>query len=342
MLLQAATRPREEKSKACLILADRKTLALREIPLGRLPDLLKPHDLLVLNDAATMPASLFGKTGEGAKVELRLLSESEEGRWRAVAFGPGDWRQRTEDRVPPPILHPGDSLQFSPSLRGRVKEISPLSSRLLKIEFDPSGADLWREFYAQGRPVQYSYLEENLSLWHVQSAFSARPWAVEMPSAGAALPMGILFRLREKGVRVASLTHACGLSASGDAVLDASFPLGERYEIPEKTVRRVSETLEGGGRVIAAGTSVMRALEGNVLKYGGFLRAGEGRTELLIAPGYTPKVVGGLLTGLHEMGESHFRLAASLFPEEGLNRILKKAEEAGMTHHEFGDLCLIA
>jgi S-adenosylmethionine:tRNA ribosyltransferase-isomerase len=85
----------------------------------------------------------------------------------------------------------------------------------------------------------------------------------------------------------------------------------------------------------------MRALEGNILKHGGFLVPGTGETELLIGPGYVPKIIDGLLTGLHEVEESHFRLAASLLPETVLHEILTYGEKSGLKSHEFGDLCLI-
>jgi S-adenosylmethionine:tRNA ribosyltransferase-isomerase len=124
-------------------------------------------------------------------------------------------------------------------------------------------------------------------------------------------------------------------------VLDASWPFGERYEISEKTVEKIRQTRTRRGRVIAAGTSVMRALEGNVLRHGGFLNPGRGKTELLIGPGYRPKIVEGLLTGLHEVEESHYRLALSLLPAIYLRQVLETAERRGYESHEFGDLCLI-
>ena len=342
MSLPAAPWPREEKLKNRLIRVDRKTGEVEGHEIADLPRLLVPGDLLVLNDAATLPARLFGQTEGGTPLELRLVSEIQQGRWRALVFGEGDWRQRTEDRPAAPLLRPEDNLRFRGALQAKVIKISDLSPRLIEAEFRPLGSDFFRELYEQGHPVQYSYLKDELPLYHVQSAFSSRPWAMELPSAGASLPLGLLMELRVKGIQVVSLTHACGLSSSGDKTLDASWPFGERYEIPQNTVEKIRETRAArGGRVIAAGTSVMRALEGNVMRHGGFLKSGVGETDLLIGPGYPPKIVEGLLTGLHEVEESHFRLAASLLSELYLKRVLEFAEKEGLLSHEFGDECLI-
>ena len=341
MALQVASWPPDEKLTAGLIHVEKEDGRLAVKTLRDLPGLLREGDLLVLNDAATLPASLRGTTGGGDSVELRLLSEIQDGTWRAVLFGAGDWRDRTEDRGPPPRLVPGDVLRFAPSFRATVSQVSDLSVRLIEIRFSARGGELLQKIYALGRPVQYSYLRAPLPLWEIQSAFASRPWAVEMPSAGASLPLSLLKEIRRCGIRLASLTQACGLSSSGDPVLDKALPLGERYEIPEETVRLIREAREINGRVIAVGTSVMRALEGSFLHHGGFLKAGMGETEFLIGPGYSPKIVQGLLTGLHEVGESHYRLAASLLPDATLREILKIAERAGLKTHEFGDLCLI-
>src|SRR6185503_15959730 len=106
-----------------------------------------------------------------------------------------------------------------------------------------------------GRPVQYSYLEGPLELWHVQTLYAGRPWAAEQPSAGRPLTASVLRALEESGVRLAALTHAAGISSTGDAALDALLPLPERYEIPAATVAAIARARAGGGRVIAIGTT---------------------------------------------------------------------------------------
>src|SRR5690606_33170897 len=131
---------------------------------------------------------------------------------------------RTEDRPAPPLLRRGDALVFG-ELAATVVGSDPRSPRLLEIRFDREGDALVHAIYREGKPVQYSHLEVDLDLWDVQTVYAARAWAMEMPSAGRPITLAMLEALRDRGVRVAALTHAAGLSATGDAHLDAALPL---------------------------------------------------------------------------------------------------------------------
>ncbi|HSS40409.1 MAG TPA: S-adenosylmethionine:tRNA ribosyltransferase-isomerase, partial [Polyangia bacterium] len=203
---------------------------LRETRTSALSEFLAAGDLLVVNDAATLPASLRGHDAQGRPVEARLLAARAGERFAAVLFGAGDWRVRTEDRPPPPELPVGAMLRFG-TLGAVIAARDPTWARIVELEFDRSGDALWGALYREGRPVQYAYLADELPLWAVQTVYAARPWSFEMPSAGRPLSWEILLALRRKGVQVASLTHAAGLSATGDPALDAALPLRERYEI---------------------------------------------------------------------------------------------------------------
>src|SRR5262249_17481681 len=141
-----------------------------------------------------------------------------------------------------------------------------------------------------------------------------------------------------RGVRMATLTHAAGLSSIGDAEADAILPLPERYDIPSATVDAVEKTRASGGRVIAVGTTVVRALEGAAAEG---LRPGEGLTGLRPGAGSRLRVVDGLLTGMHEPGTSHFALLTAFAPEELLLAAHRHAEAAGYLAHEFGDSALV-
>jgi S-adenosylmethionine:tRNA ribosyltransferase-isomerase len=321
--------------------------ALLETRTPALPALLGAGDLLVVNDAATLPASLRGRDAAGQPVEARLLAADAEGRPRfwAVLFGAGDWRQRTEDRPPPPDLPPGTWLQFG-ALRAEIGARAPLSPRLVELRFDVEGAALWAALYREGRPVQYSYLAHELPLWAVQTAYAARPWAFEMPSAGRPLSWEILLALRARGVGWAALTHAAGLSATGDPALDAALPLRERFEIPAATVAAVADARARGGRVVAVGTTVVRALEGaaaNAARRDGgpLLEPGAGDTDLRITPAFRPRVVDGVLSGAHGAGESHAALLAAFTGPALLAEAVALAEERGFATHELGDAMLV-
>jgi S-adenosylmethionine:tRNA ribosyltransferase-isomerase len=267
-------------------------------------------------------------------VELRLTKQLDERVWQAAVFGAGDWRTPTEDRPSPPRFAQGEEILIAPDFRARVRGEDPLSVRLLDLEFNLSGEELWRGLYQHGKPVQYSYIEDELKLWSVQNVYSSRPWAVEMASAGHALSWRLLLKLIRKGVQIVPLTHGAGLSSTGDGKTDQALPLAERFEIPPNTMEAVRRTSVGAGRVIAVGTSVVRALESADQGPNGF-------TTLKLGPGYEPKIVNGLLTGAHDVSESHYKLLQAFLSENILARVSRHLERQDYLTHEFGDLCLI-
>jgi S-adenosylmethionine:tRNA ribosyltransferase-isomerase len=350
-----ARAPRERRADARLLAVDAGSGRHADLQVDDLPSLLRPGDLLVVNDAATLPASLHGQVAggpaAGAAVELRLAGAAAESAeaapedtfW-AVLFGAGDWRTPTEQRPAPPQLASGDEVALCGALRAVVLEVSAISPRLLRIRFSLRGAALWAALYAQGKPIQYSYLRQEVALWSVQTVYAGRPWAVELPSAGRPLSWDLLSRLRRAGVELAWLTHAAGLSSTGEPALDAALPLPERYEIPDTTALLIERTHRRGGRVIAVGTTVVRALEGAAraaAQEGGALGR-RGVTSLILSPESRLQVVDGILTGIHSPGESHFRLLAAFCPLELLRKSWEHAARTGYLCHEFGDLSLIA
>jgi S-adenosylmethionine:tRNA ribosyltransferase-isomerase len=338
--MNPASWPREHPEAGRLLHIAPASGRLFDKRVEELPSLLREGDLLVVNDAATLPAALHGRTEAGAVVELRLLSREVDGTWVGVLFGAGDWRMRTEERPLPPPAPAGTRLVLG-MLDATVVEVLPASPRLLRVAFEAQGAALWAGLYRSGRPVQYSYLEGPLALWHLQTAYAARPWAVEAPSAGLPLTWSVLLALKRRGVHLASLTHAAGLSSTGDAALDAALPRPERFDIPAATVEAIHATHERSGRVVAVGTTVVRALEGQAARHAGTLLPGEGVTDLLLGPGFIPRVVQGLLTGMHEPTASHYALLQAFAPLPLLREATQRAEALGYLGHEFGDACLL-
>lgn len=334
--MKPATTPRAPSSGARLLVMGDELVDDRIENLDRH---LLPGDLVVLNDAATLPASLAGHAGE-SPIEMRLASSQEDGSWQAVLFGSGDWRTPTEEREPPPLVRTGEVLSFE-GLRARVIAISDISPRLVRVRFDRAGAALWGAIYAAGRPIQYAYLEHALELWAIQTAYATRPWAVELPSAGRPLSFATLSALRKRGVDIATVTHAAGLSSTGDALLDRALPLPERFEIPTSTLWSIAETKRAGGRVIAVGTSVVRALEASAAMAGSSLPiVRHGMATLRIGPAHQPRVVDALLTGMHVPGESHYDLLQAFVSQEALERASAHATARGYLCHEFGDATL--
>jgi len=222
-----------------------------------------------------------------------------------VLLGAGDWRIKTEDRAPPPKLTEGAVLTLG-VLQARVVGVSPQSERLLKLRFDAAVEVVWHAVYQRGVPVQYAHRPEPESLWSFQNVYSSRPWAAEHVSAGRALTWQMLLGLRRAGIRVVAL--------------DATLQLPERYEISAATASAVNEAVATGRRVIAVGTSVMRALESNAT-----------------AEGVTPKegTASLIIDGSH-------RLLASVVGPEVLKRASETARAARLQEHLWaGDAMLL-
>ena len=219
---------------ARLVVVDRARPAIRVADFTALPQLLRAGDLVVVNDAATLPASLDGHTADGAAFELRLAGPIDGVRLTGVLLGAGDYHTRTEHRPPPPALRLGERV----TVGAIAAAVANVAGRLVALDADRDGDALWQALYANGAPVQYAHRRERLPLWSVQTAYAARPWAAEMPSAGRSLTWDVLLGLRRAGVTLARLTHAAGLSSTGDAALDRALPWPERYEIPERHISR--------------------------------------------------------------------------------------------------------
>lgn len=337
----SAMTARAERAGIRLLVVDPRSTRVHDSEAAQLSEWLRAGDLLVVNDAATLPASLSAATRAHAQLEIRLLGPARAGVFSAVLFGTGDYRTRTEHRPEPPRLREGDELLVGPRLKAEIVGCSGLSQRLVELRFNACEAELWSALYAWGKPVQYADQPEPIALWSVQTAYAARPWAAEMPSAGRPLSMRTLRALRRRGVRFAVLTHAAGLSATGDPVLDRALPLPERYDIPPETVSAVERTRAERGRVVAVGTSVVRALEDSALQAGGTLRAGEALATLRIESSHERRIVDGLLTGIHAPGESHFALLGAFADDALLRRSHEYARSLGYREHEFGDACLL-
>jgi S-adenosylmethionine:tRNA ribosyltransferase-isomerase len=342
-MMRAATQPVQRPRDAKLLAIDARG-AISHRPRSELARLLEPGDLVVANDAATLPASLAGvHVRTGAPIEVRLaqrasLDPRDVREFVAVVFGAGDWRTPTEHRPPPPALTPGDVLQLGP-LRARVHRTVG-HPRLVAIAFDGTVAQVWSGLAAHGKPIQYAYLEPALSLWDVWTPIAGFPAAFEAPSAGFALDWQVLSQLRERGVGFATLTHAAGISSTGDAQLDRRLPLDEPYRIPESTAKAVARASNEGGRVIAIGTTVVRALEASAAEHG-FVRAGEGIATSRIGPETPLRVVDALLSGTHEPGTSHYELLRAFASDTALRRADSELASRGYRTHEFGDSVFI-
>ena len=331
--MNPATREPDRRDDVGLLVLDAS--GARTDSLSKLPQMLHPGDVVVVNDAATFPGSLALRTGSGEAVEIRLIEERP-GRFLSIALGSGDWRTDTDERPPPPPLAPGDRLYANNREVAEVVAIDPRSARLLELSL---GRDPWSLIYRIGRPIQYSYLESDLELWSIQTSFASRPLAAEMPSAGRPLSWSVIAEFRARDIEVVALTHAAGLSATGDPALDALLPFPERYHIPAITAAAVNGAR---GDVIAIGTTVARALESSArASKTGLVLPGPGLATLRIDADTPLYVTDAILTGLHDVGASHRTLLEAFADLGDLDRAWTVAARAGFRSHELGDVALV-
>ncbi len=339
----AATRPAQRPPDARLLVVD----AGRHIghaPRSALVEFLRRGDLVVANDAATLPASLRGTHGPtGAPGEVRLagrpsLKPEDVNRFSAVVFGEGDFHTRTEDRPAPPMLSDGDRLVLGP-LRVTV-ECTLGHARLVSLLFDGTPDEVWAGLARHGRPIQYAHLREPLALWDVWTRIAGLPVAFEPPSAGFALDWRALASMRTRGVEFETITHAAGISSTGDEELDRLLPFDEPYRIPSATADAINCAKARGGRVVAVGTTVVRALEHSASTDGN-VRAGDGVATQRLGPDSRLRVVDAILSGTHEAGTSHYELLRAFLDDETLRRTTAELDARGYLTHEFGDSVLI-
>ena len=341
--MRAAQRPIQRPHDAKLLVVDEQG-RVAHAARAQLADFFDAGDLVIANDAATLPASLHGvhvRSGEALEVRLagrHSLRVDDVRAFSAIVFGAGDHRTRTEDRAPPPSLHAGDTLQLGP-LRATVLRTLG-HPRLIELRFEGAVDAIWAGLARHGKPIQYAHVREPLALWDVWTPVAALPVAFEPPSAGFVLDWSLLQSLRERDVGFATLTHAAGLSSTGDAELDARLPLPEPYHIPASTVHAIERTRAHGGRVIAIGTTVTRALEHAAAK-DGVPRAGDGIADQRIGPHSRLQVVDALLSGTHEPGSSHHDLLRAFVPADVLARIDAALEQRSYLTHEFGDSVMV-
>jgi S-adenosylmethionine:tRNA ribosyltransferase-isomerase len=340
----AAHLPQQRPAHAKLLVLD-ACGRIRQAPRSHWLDYLRRGDLIVANDAATLPASLHGRhETTGAPIEVRLaglpsLSAKAFGRFTAVLFGAGDYHIPTENRPAPPTVVEGDRLLFGPLIATVEKMLG--HARFMQLRFDGKPEDIWAGLAQQGRPIQYAHMRQPLALWDVWTPIAGFPVAFEPPSAAFALDWKLLAEMRARGIAFASLTHAAGISSTGDATLDARLPLPEPYRIPATTVAAIIQARATGRRVVAVGTTVVRALEHSATRNQGLPLAGDGVADQRLGADSNLQVADAILSGTHEVDTSHYQLLRAFADDADLRRVNYALEQGGYRTHEFGDSVLI-
>jgi S-adenosylmethionine:tRNA ribosyltransferase-isomerase len=305
-------------------------------------EFLRPGDLVVANDAAPLPGSLMGvHDATSSPVEIRLAGSCSLGQvhdFTAIVFGQGDFQTRTEERRTPPRLKPGDRLTLGP-LSATITRLLD-NPRLVSLHLDGPTDAIWAGLAHHGRPVQYAYVPIPLDLENVWAPLAGRPVAFEPPSAGFALDWRTVAAIRSRGAAFTTLTHTAGISSTGDIELDLKLPFDEPYRISRSTATAAESTRAHGGRIIAIGTTVVRALE-HAASRDGYVHAGNGLATQRIGPATRIRIVDVVLTGAHEPGTSHYQLLRAFADDATLRRAESELDAMGYQTHEFGDSVLI-
>jgi S-adenosylmethionine:tRNA ribosyltransferase-isomerase len=301
----------------------------------RVGQFLRRGDLLIFNTSRTLPASLQACAAPvGPCIEIRLAEHLPDDSWLALLLC-----QRGD-----PFscgLREGMQVVFGEGLTATVTGRDERIQRLWRLRFSKTGTELIDLLYRLGRPVRYEYVSAPWDLDYYQTVYAREPGSAEMPSAGRAFTWRLLFDLRRQGVEMAYLVLHTTLSSYMDDELDALHPASEEeYFISPATAEKVNRAREEGGRVIAVGTTVVRALE-SVADEAGRVQPGHGYTRLRITPEHKLKAVDGLLTGLHEPEASHLDLLAAFLPPDQIREAYEEAVRLRYLWHEFGDLNLI-
>lgn len=291
---------------------------------------LGPGDLLVVNDSATLPASLPAWADPLDTFLLNLSTSYGRGIWLAEPrWGPG---------TPGPLpLEPGQEIEVG-GLPARLLFRYPGLPRLWFVALD---GDIQEAMARRGRPIRYGYLSRPYPLEAYQTLFARVPGSAEMPSAARPFTREVLRTLGRRGVRLASITLHAGVSSldveAARVEEQALFP--EPYVVPASTAEAVNATRRAGGRVIAVGTTVVRALE--TAWDGEKVCASAGFTRSFIHPARGIHVIDGLVTGLHDPVTTHLAMLHTLFSPEALHEAYAEAVREGYLWHEFGDSHLI-
>ncbi|MBB6453850.1 S-adenosylmethionine:tRNA ribosyltransferase-isomerase [Salirhabdus euzebyi] len=284
----------------------------------------KKGDLLVFNNSRTIPPVLEGKSPIG-EVEIRLSRKLSNHEWEVLIVNPD--------------YHIGLSIHFPGNLKGTIVDYSK-NRPLVIMSFNQSGSNLFNAIYQIGKPIRYEYIKKPLPLEAYQTVYGTVPGSVELASAGRAFSWELLTELKRKGIQIAFLSLHAGLSYYEKDRWPSPEEHPEPFNIPKETADLINETKKQGGRVIAVGTTVVRALESAVNKFQ-TVESMDTVTNLYIYKGFSLKVVDGLLTGLHEPEASHLDMLAAFIKEDFLFAAYEEAIHYNYLWHEFGDMNLI-
>jgi S-adenosylmethionine:tRNA ribosyltransferase-isomerase len=357
--LRASAPPEERgvaRDEVRMMVAYREPLRLEHRRFCELPDLLDSADLVVVNTSATLPAAVQGVAVGGTdnivvhfSTQLSAPSSGDPELWvveprRGRPGATAPWAKQASrgaktttsgrrQAVPPPhrILLDDGTAQLE--LRAPYRH----SLRLWTATVTAAGGPVTNWLAAHGQPIRYDYVAQAWPLRAYQNVYADVAGSAEMPSAGRPFTDRVLSRLRAGGTDVVPVVLHTGVSSLGAEEL----PYPERVLVPELTAQRANATRRNGGRVVAVGTTVVRALESAFNRGSGDVEAMDGWTELVVGPTTGTNVVDGILTGWHEPEASHLLMLEAIAGRPLLEDAYRASLQQGYLWHEFGDVALV-
>ncbi len=322
-LLEATAPPERrgiERDAVQMLVTDRQTRRHSHMHFFDLPAVLRDGDLLVVNDSATLPAAIQARRQSGQSLALHVSTKMDEHLWMAEPRG---------------SVSAGESLLLPGG--GSAVMLWPVEPKRPRVWYAAFNLPLAMNAYLMtfGEPIRYGYMRERFPLEDYQTIFAREPGSSEMPSAARPFTSRIVNALQQRGVERATITLHCGV---------ASFetperPSIERYVVSLEAAAAVNRARAEGRRVIAVGSTSLRALESALAD--GEIIASSGWTDLVIDEQSKVKSVDGLLTGFHDGASTHQWMLRAFLDRELLASAYDEAAERGYYQHEFGDIHLI-
>ena len=290
---------------------------------------LRAGDLLVVNTSATIAAAVDARRANGAAVVVHFAGPSRDGAWVVEVRQP-------DQHGPVLDISPGETLRLDHGTE--LQLLSPLTPHRARLwEALLSGDTPVSEWLRRhARPIAYPHAEVRRPLSEYQTVFARTPGSAEMPSAGRPFSLELVARLVASGVAFAPVLLHAGVSS----LENGELPPPERFEVSDASARLINATRRGGGRIIAVGTTVVRAVE-TVTGPDGVVEAAAGWTDLVLSPERPARAFDGLITGWHEPRSTHLLLLEAVAGRAAVSSAYESALEHGYHWHEFGDSCLL-
>ncbi len=323
-----------------LMVARRSSGELHHHYFSDLPAILQPGDVVAVNTSATLPAAVPATTAAGQPAAVHMSGHLPGGLWLVeLRHRPPATDRDGSLAATTPWLDAEPGLTAHLPSGGRVELRMPLSAGdrpRLWVAAVELPEPLLPYLARHGRPIRYSYVPRPWPISSYQTVFAETPGSAEMPSAARPFSTEVTTRLVAKGVTIVPFVLHCGVSS----LESHEPPAPEWYRVPATTAAQINTARRAGGRVIAIGTTAVRAIE-TVSEADGTVHPGEGWTEVVIGPDRPVRAIDGLVTGWHEPGASHLALLEAIAGPDLVAASYSEALAQGYLWHEFGDSHLV-